>query len=92
MTEKYALSAAQMLTLEAGLDALEVAAGRIGRKDWRLLFLGAILSLVLGGLLPPESVHDIIAMAGDGLDHLFGGGGSPPQLPPMPPPELPPLA
>lgn len=90
--ETYALSGAQMLSLEAGLDDLKVAAGRIGRKDWRLLFLGVILNLVFVVLLPPEAVHGIIAMAADGLDHLFGGGGSPPELPPLPPPELPPLA
>lgn len=52
LKEKYALSEAQTLSLEARFDDLEAAAGRIGRKDWRLLFLGGILTLVVGVSCP----------------------------------------
>jgi hypothetical protein len=53
----YALSAAQEQELDAKLDYLVDAAGRLGRTDWRGVFVGVMLSLVLSGALPPESVR-----------------------------------
>jgi len=72
-----------MLSVEAKLDEIEAAAGRIGRKDWQLLFCGVTFTVIVTGLLPPEAVQHILAMALQGLDHLFGDGGRPPQLPPL---------
>jgi hypothetical protein len=38
----YSLSGAQMRVLDAKLDYLVNAARRLGRKDWRNVFIGAI--------------------------------------------------
>jgi hypothetical protein len=79
----YSLTQAQMLSLNARFDELEAAAGRIGRKDWLLLFLGVMFTVIVTDLLPPEAVQHILGMALQGLDHLFGGWGRPPQLQPI---------
>jgi hypothetical protein len=79
----YSLSEAQMLSLEARFDEAKTAAGRIGRKDWRLLFLGVMFTVIVDHV-PPEGVWNVLAIALRGLDHLFGGGGSiVPELPPL---------
>jgi hypothetical protein len=79
----YPLSEVQSLSIAAKLDDIALAAGRVGRKDWRLLVGGAILSVIIADLLPREAVWDILTMALQGLGHLFNGGGGPPQLPLM---------
>jgi hypothetical protein len=68
-----------MSLVEARFDELEAAAGRIGRKDWRLQFFGVMLMVIVAGLMPPEGLQHILVMAVHGLDRLFGGGG-PPEL------------
>ena len=73
----YSLSDEQMLSLEAKLEDIQAAAGRIGRKDWQLLFYGVMLTVIVGGLVPPEVVQAILTMALHGLGHLFGHGGTP---------------
>lgn len=79
----YSLSRKQMLLVDARFDELEAASSRLGRKDWRLVFLGVLFSLIASVILPPEAVPHILKMALHGLDHLFGSVGGPPQLPPM---------
>lgn len=81
------VSKAQRLSLEAKLDELAAAVGRVGRRDWQLMFGGVILGVILQQLLPPEAVSDIIEMVGHALGHLFGGNGVP-QLPPPTPPVV----
>lgn len=83
VTRTYSLSDAQILHLEAKLDDIAAAAGRMGRKDWTLLVCGALLGAFVQGILPQEAVQDILRMTLDGLGYLFGGGGGPPQLPPV---------
>jgi hypothetical protein len=82
VTRTYSLSDAQILHLEVKLDDIATAASRVGRKDWTLLFCGALLGVFVQGIVPPEAVHDILRMTLDSLAYLFGGGGGPPQLPP----------
>ena len=79
----YSLSDAQMRHLEAQLDNIAAAAGRVGRKDWTLLVCGALLGTFVAGILPPEAVQDILRMTLDGLGYLLGPGDGPPQLPPV---------
>jgi hypothetical protein len=81
LTRTYALSSEQMLLVEAKLDEIESAAGRIGRKDWLLLLFGVMFEVIVTGLLPPDIVQHILTIALDGLDQLFGGD-SPARLPP----------
>ena len=71
-----------MLHLEAKLDDIASAAGRMGRKDWALWVSGALLGAFVQGILPPEVVQDIVRMTVDCLGYLLGGGGTPPLLPP----------
>jgi hypothetical protein len=79
----YALPDAQMRRLVAKLDEVLAASGRMGRKDWVLLFGGAMLGLILTDLLPPSAAQSILMTVLHGLEHLFGGGGGPHLLPPM---------
>jgi hypothetical protein len=84
----YSLSQDQIAVLGVRFDELEAAVGRVGRLDFKGLFLGALFALFLAGVLPPEVVHSILIMALHGLEHVFGGGsggGPAPELPPAPP-------
>jgi hypothetical protein len=78
----YELSSEQMSHVDARLDQAEQASHRIGRKDWILLFNGAVFSLILSDLIPPQAAQHILGLAIHGLGHLFGFGGPPPHLPP----------
>jgi hypothetical protein len=80
----YALSAEQVLILEARFDDLEAATQRVGRKDWLLMFSGVALGLIVTDLLPPDAVQHIATITLHGLSHLFHllGGNRPLQLPP----------
>jgi len=73
----------QLRVIEEKLDDLAAAAGRVGRKDWRLMSAGAVLAVIIGDLLPREVLSQILAMAANGLGHLFGDGGGPVPLPPI---------
>jgi hypothetical protein len=61
--ETYSLSQEQMRALDAKMDYLIKAAGRLGRKDWLTVYIGAILSFILGAALPSESVHGLLLTA-----------------------------
>jgi hypothetical protein len=78
----YSLSEAQMLHLEAKLDDIAAAAGRMGRKDWTIWVSGALLGAFVQGILTPEVVQEVFRMTLEGLGYLLSGGGSPPLLPP----------
>jgi len=82
LEKTHSLSSEQMLRMEARFDELEGATRRVGRKDWLLMFGGAMFALIVTDLLPPEAVQHIFAMAIHGLELLLGSGGSPGQLPP----------
>jgi hypothetical protein len=79
-----------MLSVEVKLDYVVSAAGRLGRKDWALMFGGAIISMIVADLLPREVMGDLLTMASHVLGYILGGGAGPPQFPPMTP--LPPVA
>jgi hypothetical protein len=65
--------------LESRIDYLIDASTRMGRRDWLNIFIGGIFSWALTGLVPPEGVREVLAIASHALGHLFGGGV--PQLP-----------
>jgi hypothetical protein len=68
----YSLSVEQVKHVEQRFDQAEDASRRLGRKDWFLLFLGTVSSLILPALVPPEVVQHIFIAAAHGLGHLFG--------------------
>jgi hypothetical protein len=53
------------------MDYLITAAGRLGRKDWLTVYIGAILSFILGAALPSESVHGLLLTSLRAMGLLF---------------------
>jgi len=49
----------EMEILKAKIDYLVDAAGRLGRIDWRNVFVGAIVGYILTAALPPESARPL---------------------------------
>ncbi|HEV3456075.1 MAG TPA: hypothetical protein VHG32_05915 [Thermoanaerobaculia bacterium] len=58
------LSASQLKFIEARLGHLEDAAGRLGRKDWTTLAMGALTSIIIGTALSPDSARELFSLAG----------------------------
>lgn len=67
------LTAEQSAEIDRKFEEAEKASHRIGRKDWGLLFGGALLSLILSDAITPAIMGDILMMVQHGLGHLFGG-------------------
>jgi hypothetical protein len=74
--ETKALSSEQVAHVEARLDQAEEASHRMGRKEWVLLFGGAVLALILTDTITPDVAQHILSMALHGLAHLFVEGGA----------------
>lgn len=74
LTESRSLTEAQAESIRKKIDHADEASRRLGRKDWIVLFLGALISVVLSVVLPPQEVEHVILMAARDLGHLFGGG------------------
>jgi hypothetical protein len=80
LRDKYKLSSEQMSRVEDALNHAEEASRRMGRKDWLILFNGAILSLIISDLIPPQAAQSVLKLVIHGIGHLFGWGGLPPPL------------
>ena len=68
----YELTAEQSAKLDEKFDEAEKASRRMGRKDWGLLFGGAVFSLILTDAITPGIAGHILMMIEHGLGHLFG--------------------
>ncbi len=77
----YELTVERLSDVEERLDHIEEASRRLGRKDWLVLFNGAVFSLILADLIPPQAAQHILVLALHGIGHLFGLGGPPTPLP-----------
>lgn len=75
----YALSSDTLSRIEARLDEAERASGRMGGKDWLLLFSGTVLTLIITDIVTPDVAQHIFTMAIQSLGHLFVGGRNPPR-------------
>jgi hypothetical protein len=79
--ESLPLANDEFLDIVAKLDEADEAASRINRKDWLLLCMGVMFTLIVTGLVPPSTVQHIFDMVLHGLSHLFGADERPPGLP-----------
>ena len=73
----YSLSEPQLRLLDEKLDYLVEATRRLGRTDWRAVFVGVMCTFVLSAALPPQSAPHILLTLLHGIGHLYGF----PQLP-----------
>lgn len=73
----YELSAGQLETIDGRLAYLEGAAKRVGRIDWRNLFVGTIVGLAVDAVIPGTAVNGLLVFGLRMLAGLFGGGGMP---------------
>jgi hypothetical protein len=79
VTSTYSFRERDMEILNAKIDYLVDAAGRLGRIDWRNIVVGAIVSYILTAGLSPETARSIFSIFIDFLRAIFGHGL--PQLP-----------
>lgn len=77
---KFELTSEQMAQVEEKLDEVSEASKRMGRKDWRIYFLGTVTELIITATLPSGIGEHIFTMVVQGLIHLFTGVGGPPQI------------
>jgi hypothetical protein len=78
--EEFDLTPEQQAHIDEGLDLAAEASKRLGRKDWRLLFYGTILNLIVTDAIPPGVAQHILVIVIHTLVHLFTGAGGPPQI------------
>ena len=78
--EAFELTAAQMAAIERGLGEVKDASNRLGRKDWKTILYGTVLSLALTDLVPAHVVQTILTAAVGGLAHMLGLGPTPPPV------------
>jgi hypothetical protein len=60
--------------VESKINYLVEASGRLGHKDWIIILVGTLISIVSAAYLPPETTRDIFRFVGTVLRDLFGGG------------------
>lgn len=75
------LTAEQLTRVENTIDHVEEASKRLGRKDWIMLFNGAVFSLILTDLITPQVAEHVLLITVQALG-LFGHGMPPGHLPP----------
>jgi hypothetical protein len=81
ITTTYSLAGEPLAKVNRKLDYLIDASTRLGRIDWKNIFVGAIVGLVLEQLIPSGSgFQQLIGIAGHLLRHVLGGVISPPLL------------
>lgn len=66
------LTESQFEVIEAQLNYLAGAASRMGRIDWKNALTGALLGVVLDGLVSHAPIRDLTVVLSRGLAHLFG--------------------
>jgi hypothetical protein len=71
------LTAEQSKQIDEKFEEAEKASRRMGRKDWGLLFGGAVFSLILADVITPGVAGHILIMIEHGVGHLFSGGTPP---------------
>ncbi|MBK5282315.1 MAG: hypothetical protein JJE16_09525 [Nitrospiraceae bacterium] len=81
ITSTYSLASEPLAKVNRKLDYLIDASTRVGRIDWKNIFVGALVGLVLQQLIPSDSgFQQLIGIAGHLLRHVLGGVIPPPLL------------
>jgi hypothetical protein len=80
--QTYQLTGGQIARLDARFDEAEKASRRMGRKDWLVLFLGTVSSLVLSDTITPNILHHILVLGAHYFAHILNGPGGPQLSPP----------
>ena len=75
--EHFELRDDQLAALGQTVEELKEASERVGRKDWKLMFYGAFISLGLEHAVQSGVVEAMFRLAVQGLGHLFGAGSPP---------------
>lgn len=57
--------------VEGHIKYLVESSDRLGRKDWKNLLLATIVSIVMGGALPSESVREVFMFIGTVLSQIL---------------------
>ncbi|HEX8559012.1 MAG TPA: hypothetical protein VF668_12970 [Pyrinomonadaceae bacterium] len=60
--------------VESKVNYLIESSGRVGRKDWITLLVGALVSIVTAAYLPPETTRDIFRFVGAVLRNILQEG------------------
>lgn len=69
----YELTTEQSAEIDKKFKEADKASRRMGRKDWGLLFGGALLSLILSDAITPGIMGHILVMVQHGIGQLFMG-------------------
>lgn len=78
--QEFELADEQLAAIDRRLDDAKEACGRLGRKDWIMLFYGAVISTAMTDSVPPGVVQTVLATVVHGIAHIFGFGGPPPVI------------
>jgi hypothetical protein len=76
--ERFDLTDEQLAVIDRRLDDADEASERLGRKDWLLMFYGAVMSTFIAGAVPPAVIQIVLTTVMHGIAHIFGFGGPPP--------------
>lgn len=81
ITSTYSLAGEPLAKVNKKLDYLIDASTRLGRKDWKIICIGILVTLAIPQLTPSGSgLQELIGIAGYLLRHVLGGFISPPLL------------
>jgi hypothetical protein len=80
MREKFELTTAQLAAVDQRLDEAKEASQRLGRRDWIMLFYGAVISTGMTDAVPPSVIQTVLSTVVHGIAHIFGFGGPPPVI------------
>lgn len=59
--------------IDAKLNYLLEASGRLGRKDWKNLSIGVLINIFIGQVLPPTMMSDVFSMFGNLFNWIVKG-------------------
>jgi hypothetical protein len=65
------LTGARLDTLKARVDYLTEASTRMGRKDWYMVLMGGMITLVVAAVVSPERIQALFQMVADAFLPLF---------------------